>query len=206
MKIDEIIFNVKHKTLSLKLVVHVDMDMPEKLKSATEIFSLLSSACLITYLHHRGRMGLNCLGVNTDFIYTLATSENRPAFTDYNNLFTPWSTAESPLFGSHHMVELLYKDFCIGIDVAAEQYRQDGTIAEITLAKSHDELNELLLKRHKLTKSWLVNEIKKDTQMVDLLRKSNIKPLLIEEQQEKLNEKVEPLIEVYTSGCNCTIL
>ena len=202
-----LVFKVKSSAkLPLQIVVHVDKKMTEQLKSATEIVRLLRPACLRTFVNYHGKMQANCLDVNTSFINSLVNSDNRPSFIDYNNLLAPHTTKESPLAGTHHMVELLYKDYFIGVDVAAEQYRKDWTIAEITIGSSHEHLYKLLLSRFKLTHSWWVNFINKRSETVKLLQQNRTKESLDDEKIELVEEKVEQLIEVAPSNCHCVIL
>lgn len=185
--LEEIIFELKSSaTSTLKIVFYIDKNLTEKMKIALHLLSIFQPACLATYQVHHGKMGVNCYGVNQDFMRYLITSENRPAIADYNNLFMPSCSKESPLFGSHHIVHLQYSAYHIGIDAAVEQFRKDNVIAEITISNSYLQLNKLLMNRYKLTTSWLINEMPKDHDYVALLQKARGKPLEIEEKKESV--------------------
>lgn len=196
---------------------HIDKEILDstKEKISQDLFSYFERPCITTYLNHTGRMGVDCHFINTEFIHRLAIEKNRPSFSDYHNLFT-LGYGSSLLFGTHHIVELEYQGFFIAVDVAAEQYLNDGkTAAEITIANSEERLISILTERYQLqprtddVQIWMKNEVPKKQHFVNLLKigRMELKPLPSQPKEDfsKDNNK-EILASVKPSGMRCCIL
>ena len=204
--LDRIQFFVNSGSKQFKIVVNVD-GRGKEFGSAISINNLLKGACLETYLQFDGLWDeLSSLDINTGFLRNLAKCTKRPVFKDYNNLYMPRTAKGSPLLGSHDLVELLYGNFFIAVDVAVELYKKNpkskGTlIAEITVARSHDELNQLLMKQFKLKDSWQVNVVEKERALVKQLQS-----LPKEETKEQVVHEEQLTGVLPSGGLNCIIL
>lgn len=132
---------------NFKILVRVDSQISPDEQEAmiADYSSKLIEVCLETYLSFQNNMVLNCYTVNTSFVTNLVDAKGL-IFDTYNRIYIESLGKTQPT--THHMVLLTSGGTYIGVDVAAKQYRQDGVIAEITLAKSQEQLFKILKHRY----------------------------------------------------------